>query len=140
MCRSITSRGTLPSGMPAEKAKPALVVASALKPRLWRYRVVPMSQGLGSTKQPEACSSRKARRLSEAEGDVVMGRTRRSNAKSDTDRCRETSGFRKSVESTDRRCGLDRGRHLAGAPALSRTREARRLRRFILDRTGFAPA
>ena len=35
-----------------EKAKPALVVANALKPRLASSFAVPMSQGLGMTKAP----------------------------------------------------------------------------------------
>src|SRR5262245_61371602 len=43
-----------------DQAAPALVVASALKPRLARYRALPASHGLGLTKQPDWCSCRKA--------------------------------------------------------------------------------
>ena len=45
-------------------AAPEEVDASALKPRPWRYRALPTSQGLGMTKQPDSCSLWNARRLS----------------------------------------------------------------------------
>src|SRR2546425_2520253 len=38
---------------------PADVVARALKPACARYTAVPMSHGLGRTKQPDSCSARK---------------------------------------------------------------------------------
>src|SRR5579883_3020463 len=66
MCPRAIASGTAQSasGSPCEKASPALVVASALKPRYCRYFAVPMSHGLGMTKQPVRCSSRKAARRS----------------------------------------------------------------------------
>ena len=67
-CASIASRGTAPSGNAWANAAPALVVASAGKPRCSRYRAVPASQGFGSTKQPVSWSLRNAARAA-----VVMG-------------------------------------------------------------------
>src|ERR1700730_6386450 len=58
------SRDMPPSGRPCDQAKPELVVASALKPRLCRNRALPTSQGFGMTKHPASCNCRKARRLS----------------------------------------------------------------------------
>src|SRR5436305_14315220 len=58
MCASISSRGTAPSGLPREKAKPADVVASALNPSRSRLIAVPMSHGFGSTKHPDSCIAR----------------------------------------------------------------------------------
>src|SRR5271168_257968 len=46
------------------QAKPALVEASALKPRCCSAFALPTSNGFGSTKQPEACILRKVARLS----------------------------------------------------------------------------
>ena len=54
---------TAPSGSPRENAKPALVVASALKPKEASSFAVPMSQGLGMTKV-ESCKARKTLPLS----------------------------------------------------------------------------
>src|SRR6185503_17758690 len=68
MWASISSRATAPSPCPRDQAKPALVVARALKPMLCRYLTVPMSQGLGMTKHPLACSLRKAVRFSAVVG------------------------------------------------------------------------
>ena len=64
MCARLRSRETTrsKSGSPWENAKPALVVARALKPRCCRYRAEPTSQGLGMTKQPRSCNARNARR------------------------------------------------------------------------------
>jgi hypothetical protein len=48
-----------PSGFPREKANPALVVASALKPRLSKIFADPASQQFGTTKIPSLwCSAR----------------------------------------------------------------------------------
>src|SRR5882762_7262029 len=68
-CSSMASRETPLSGRPCDQAKPALVVASALKPRLCRYKALPRSQGFGIRKQPDSCSRRNSRRLS-----VTLGR------------------------------------------------------------------
>src|SRR5258708_15609264 len=68
-CSSMVSRETPLSGRPCDQAKPALVVASARKPRLCRYRALPRSQGFGIRKQPDSCSCRNSRRLS-----VTLGR------------------------------------------------------------------
>ena len=57
---SACARVTPLSGRPIEKAMPALVVASALKPRCRKYRADPASQGLGMTKQPLWCNARKS--------------------------------------------------------------------------------
>src|SRR5271165_3025878 len=67
MCSSTMSRGTAQSesGSPREKAKPALVVASALNPKPCRYLAVPTSHGLGITKHPLSCSFRNAARCAE---------------------------------------------------------------------------
>lgn len=46
-CCIMTSKATPPSGRAREKANPALLVASALKPSDARNRVVPGSHGLG---------------------------------------------------------------------------------------------
>ena len=59
----IASNVTAPSGRPREKAKPALVVASALKPKRAKQLGVPHPTGLGMTKV-EACRSRKILPLS----------------------------------------------------------------------------
>src|SRR5919108_3039918 len=55
----IASKPTAPSGRPREKAKPALVVASALKPSEVKSLAVPISHGLGMTNALGAwCSAR----------------------------------------------------------------------------------
>src|SRR5262249_18904861 len=46
------------------QAKPALVEASALKPRCCNAFALPMSKGLGMMKHPASCSFLKAARLS----------------------------------------------------------------------------
>lgn len=48
-----------PSRIPRVKARPALVVASASKPRFFRIFADPVSQGLGTTKMPLVCRSAK---------------------------------------------------------------------------------
>src|SRR6267143_7085964 len=60
MCASIRSHGIAEteSGKPREKAKPADVVATALKPTCCKYLAVPTSHGFGRTKQPDACKAR----------------------------------------------------------------------------------
>src|SRR5262245_50636792 len=68
MWASMASRVTPPSPKPRDQAKPALVVARALKPMFCRYRTVPMSQGLGMTKQPLSCRRRKVARFSAVVG------------------------------------------------------------------------
>jgi hypothetical protein len=68
-CASAMSREMPPSRLPCDQAKPELVVASALNPRLCRKRALPTSQGFGMTKHPDLCSSWKARRLA-----AMMGR------------------------------------------------------------------
>src|SRR5258706_5438738 len=68
-CSSMASRQTPLSARPCDQAKPALVVASARKPRLCRYSALPRSQGFGIRKQPDSCSWRNRRRLS-----VTLGR------------------------------------------------------------------
>src|SRR5436309_1309335 len=52
-------------------ANPALVEASALKPRCCRARALPTSHGFGSTKQPLSCNLRKVARLSVVETAMV---------------------------------------------------------------------
>jgi hypothetical protein len=55
----IISKPTAPSGRPREKAKPALVVASALNPSDASSLAVPISHGLGMTNALRAsCSAR----------------------------------------------------------------------------------
>src|SRR5215468_11619323 len=49
-----------PSGRPFEKAIPADVVASALKPTCSRKTAEPASHGFGNTKQPDSCKYRKS--------------------------------------------------------------------------------
>jgi hypothetical protein len=57
---SASSRLMVPmSGRPSVKAKAPELVASACAPAAAIMRAEPASQGLGMTKQPEACSSRK---------------------------------------------------------------------------------
>ena len=51
-----SSRVTCWSSLPIERPNPALVVASALKPRSCRMRAEPRSHGFGITKQPCWCS------------------------------------------------------------------------------------
>src|SRR5215831_10039091 len=48
----MSSRCTTVSASPCEKAIPALVVASAEKPKCRRYRAEPISHGFGITKHP----------------------------------------------------------------------------------------
>src|SRR5262245_4439782 len=69
----IASKPTSPSRRPREKAKPALVVASALKPNDASSLAVPMSQGLGMTNAPAAsCSARKVLPLSMISSRLAM--------------------------------------------------------------------
>src|SRR4029434_1108143 len=56
-CASASSTDTLWSRRPVDHANPALVVASAWKPRLASARALPTSQGVGITKQPDPWSS-----------------------------------------------------------------------------------
>src|SRR5579859_8082808 len=68
-----------PSGLPSEKANPALVVARASNPAPARSRAEPASQGLGSRKQPaRSCRARKARARSSwvDMGTIIPGRRR----------------------------------------------------------------
>src|SRR5439155_10193102 len=64
-----SSTVTLLSARAMVQAKPALVEASALKPRCCRARALPASCGLGIMKHPDSCSLRNAARLS---ADVSM--------------------------------------------------------------------
>ena len=57
-----------------ENAKPALVVASALKPRPSSARTLPGSHGLGITKQPLAWSALNCSRRAWGSG-IAMGTT-----------------------------------------------------------------
>src|SRR6266851_5629523 len=63
-CAQTSSTVTRLSALPIVHAKPALVEASALKPRCCSAFAVPTSTGFGSTKQPASCSLRKLARLS----------------------------------------------------------------------------
>lgn len=47
------------SGKPLENARPADVVASALKPICCKHFALPISHGFGRTKQPDSCNVRK---------------------------------------------------------------------------------
>src|SRR5215208_275534 len=67
-CASTLSTPTAVSACPTDHANPDEVDASALKRNPCSQRAEPMSQGLGMTKQPDACSSRNARRLSTTDG------------------------------------------------------------------------
>ena len=58
-CASASSSVTVVSDLPRLQAKPELVVASAGKPSISRYRALPTSHGFGMTKQPDSWSSRK---------------------------------------------------------------------------------
>ena len=71
-CASAMSREMPLSGRPCDQAKPELVVASALKPRLCRYSALPTSQGFGMTKQPASCICRKVWRFSSMLGRVAV--------------------------------------------------------------------
>ena len=51
---------TVPSARPSVKARPLLVVASALKPSPASTLALPASQGLGITNGGPVCSARKA--------------------------------------------------------------------------------
>ena len=55
----LIERGT-PSGRPSVKAKPELVVASALKPSASKTLAEPASQGFGMMNAPRSCSARKS--------------------------------------------------------------------------------
>ena len=57
-CSSTSSRVTRLSDLPWVHAKPALVVASALKPSPASRRALPASHGFGMTKQPERWRAR----------------------------------------------------------------------------------
>src|SRR4051812_34665960 len=59
-CSSASSRRTPLSGRASDQACPALVVASASKPICSSATALPVSHGFGITKQPAACSRRKA--------------------------------------------------------------------------------
>ena len=59
---STVGRGICPSAQPCDHAAPELVEASALKPSCASQCAEPTSHGLGMTKQPLACSWRKAAR------------------------------------------------------------------------------
>src|SRR5690242_15212490 len=72
MCAIMSSRVTDPSANPREKAKPAEVVAIALKPRCCRYFAVPGSHGFGRAKQPFWCNSQNISRRSAIVGIVRL--------------------------------------------------------------------
>ena len=59
-CSTTSSRVAAPSRRPSVKAKPELVLASALKPRPARTFAEPTSHGLGMTNGSPSCSARKS--------------------------------------------------------------------------------
>src|SRR4029450_12926483 len=63
-CCAIGSSVTRPSRSPSVKAKPELVVASAVNPSASRTRADPVSHGFGITNGSPACIARKADPLS----------------------------------------------------------------------------
>src|ERR1700753_3201570 len=65
-CSQTSSSVTWLSDFPIDHAKPALVEATALKPRRCNALALPTSQGLGSTKHPASCILRNVTRLSAA--------------------------------------------------------------------------
>ena len=62
-CSITSSSVTSPSNRPSVKAKPALVVASALKPSAVSTFADPASQGLGITNGSPSCSARNSSAL-----------------------------------------------------------------------------
>src|SRR3984893_633374 len=63
-CCKTSASVTRLSAFPMVQAKPALVDASALKPRCCKARALPMSKGLGMMKHPLSCNFLNAARLS----------------------------------------------------------------------------
>src|SRR6478752_2808143 len=63
-CVQTSSTVTRLSALPSVQAKPALVEASALKPRCCKARALPTSKGLGMMKHPLSCNFLNAARLS----------------------------------------------------------------------------
>src|SRR3954471_13564853 len=69
------------SRRPCDQANPELVVARAGKPSRARILALPMSHGLGITKQPDWCSSRK--RCRRSAGEVMVEDTERTERGND---------------------------------------------------------